>query len=63
MKYVWLILIPINLVIFAASYYSTQQGWAYQVCGNAFGLCEYQFVLGIAVVAWIGLFIAAGEAE
>jgi hypothetical protein len=63
MKYVWLIVIPINLVIFAASYYSTQQFWAYQVCGKAFGLCEDQFMLGLAVVVGVGLFVAAGALD
>ena len=62
MKPLCLLLMALNLFVFAASY-SWPQNWAYEVCSFAFGICQYPFALAMGMVAWIGLFVVATEFE
>ena len=60
MKTVCLVLIGLNLVVLAASFLSNES-WAYQVCRNALGMCDYQMALGIGGLGFVGLFFAMKE--
>jgi hypothetical protein len=62
MKPLCLLLVALNLFVFAASF-CWPRSWAYEVCSFAFGLCQYPFALAVGMIAWIGLFVAANELE
>jgi hypothetical protein len=62
MKPLCLLLVALNLFVFAASYCWPQR-WADEVCSFAFGLCQYPVALAIGMVASIGLFVIATEFE
>ena len=60
MKALCLFLPGVNIALLAASW-MPYQFWSSSVCRNSFDLCEYPLALGLGVVVWIGLFVAAQE--
>jgi hypothetical protein len=60
MKAFCILLIALNASVLAASYFRTDT-WSYEVCRNAFGLCESPLAVGLALLACAGMFIAVKE--
>jgi hypothetical protein len=60
MKSFCLLAIGVILVVWLASLFSTE-AWAYRVCSNAFGMCDYRMALGIGGLGFVGLFFALNE--
>jgi hypothetical protein len=52
--------LALNIVALAAAYFPSET-WAYKVCGDAFGMCDYPLILALGAVAWIGTFIMLKE--
>ena len=57
-----LLLLGLNGWVLAASYIRTSY-WSYEVCRNAFGMCDYPWVPALAIVASAGLFIVVKEID
>ena len=62
MKVFCLVLLGLNGSVLAASYIRTSY-WSYEVCRNAFGMCDYPWVPALAIVASAGLFIVVKEID
>jgi len=60
MRTACLIMLALNIVALAAAYFPSET-WAYKVCGDAFGMCDYPLILALGAVAWIGTFIMLKE--
>ena len=61
-KALCLLLLGLNGSVLAATYIRTSY-WSYEVCRNAFGMCDYPWVLALAIVASAGLFIVVKEID
>jgi hypothetical protein len=62
MKAFCLLLLGLNGSVLAASYIRTDH-WSYEVCRNAFGMCDHPWALALAIVASAGLFMAMKEID
>jgi hypothetical protein len=62
MKAFCLLLLGLTGSVLAASYIRTDH-WSYEVCRNAFGMCDHPWALALAIVASAGLFIAVKEID
>jgi hypothetical protein len=60
MKAVCLLLLVLNIAALAAAYVPSE-AWAYRICGTAFGLCNYPWLLAFGVAAWVGMLIMLKE--
>ena len=60
MKAFCLLLLGFNGLVFAASY-TRYSHWSYEVCRNAFGMCDYPWVIALAIIGCAGLFVAVKE--
>jgi hypothetical protein len=60
MKVACLLLLALNMAALAAAYLPSE-AWAYKVCGNAFGACDYPLILAFGAAVWVGMFIMLKE--
>jgi hypothetical protein len=60
MKAFSLLLLGLNGSVLIASYVRTET-WSYEVCRNAFGMCDYPLVPALAIIAGVGMFMAVKE--
>jgi hypothetical protein len=56
MKYFFLIVLAVDIVLLAAIHLSNQW-WAQQVCVNALGLCDYDTGVQVAGALLVGLLL------
>jgi hypothetical protein len=62
MKALCLLLLGLNGLVLAASFIRTSH-WSYEVCRNAFGMCDSPWVVALAIIGCAGLFVAVKELE
>ncbi len=58
-----LLLLGLNGAVLAASYIRPSYYWSYEVCRNAFGMCDHPWALALAIVTSAGLFVAVREID
>lgn len=55
-----MLLLGLDTAVLVASYFKAEN-WSYEVCRNAFGLCENPLVVALSLLACVGMYITLKE--